>query len=182
MFNIDNLESYIDDALKSWHGSLEDPTNAAMKFFGENGELIDYIAKCMFKPNFNADAEHIISEIGDAWYYWRILSKIYSIDKEYILFNQEETDAMSSSHPNKLAIMAVASSAVYAGATVAQHQDNLFPLEDDDNVKMFLSAWLGVFIPWLEEFKVDFDEMHQFNVNKLGGPTNHGWNPNTQTN
>lgn len=172
MFKIDNLQNYIDDALKSWHGSLVDPLNPAMKFFGENGELVDYLAKCMFKPNFKVDEEHVIAEAGDAWYYWRILAKIHNLTPQFYNDNFEEVESVSVNAP--LALMGASSAAIYA-SICANEVDDL--VENSENVNMFLVMWIDAYVKWLEESGFEFDMIHEYNVKKLGGPTNHGWNP-----
>ena len=172
MFNIDNLESYIQDALNSWHGSLTDPLNPAMKFFGENGELVDYLAKCMFKPNFKIDEEHIIAEAGDGWYYWRLLAKIHGLTPQYYKDNLDEVMAASVNSP--LALMAVSSSAIYASVCATDVDD---VSNNSENINMFLIMWIEAFKQWVEDTGFNFDDIHDYNVKKLSGPTNHGWNP-----
>ena len=180
MFNLDNLQNYIDDALGTWHGSLEDPMNAGMKFFGENGELIDYLAKAMFKPNFKIDDEHIIAEAGDAWYYFRILASMFdlTIDKYNELL--EETEKVS--HNSNLALMGISSGSIFSVCSMDSPQDIK---TNKESVQLFLILWLNSFLRWLDETDINFDYMHNYNVNKLSGSTNHGWKsdePDTKKN
>lgn len=176
-FTFDNWDDYIQDALNTWHGSLEDPTNATMKFIGENGELTDYIAKCMFKPNYVTNHENIISEAGDAWYYFRILSVIYNFNEkiyhEHVMGLEIPT---TSSNVDKLYMMNGTASGI--GVLLSVKNINNTTGEVINVVHNLLSAWLFVFQGWLNGMNIAFDEMHTYNVKKLSGADNHGWNPN----
>ncbi len=174
MFEKEKLPSYIDDALATWHGSLTDPTNACMKFSGENGELVDYVAKIMFKPNFIVDMDKMVAEAGDAWYYFRILLKIFNFNLDDAelpndMYNISPNQDIDSEKLNCLIDMST--DAVFVFSSL--RKDNT-PIHTT-YIKGSMCLWLISFLRWLYLNDIDFDYMHQYNVTKLSGPSNHGW-------
>lgn len=102
--------SPIELSLLTWYDSdhplYKDPEHPTIKLAGEIGELLDLYAKDKFKPGFSwqdckicgkSDTFHVsaeemtgevscyiplvLDELGDIWYYLRILAWIYGFDK-----------------------------------------------------------------------------------------------------
>ena len=73
------------DALKTWYpndGSVpvEEQLNQAMlQLASEAGELVGLWAKSLYKPGRTLDRDMVIDELGDIWYYVRIIAWLYGI-------------------------------------------------------------------------------------------------------
>lgn len=80
-----NWNKAIDKALLTWypvdHYLHLNPHHPLMKIIGEWGELLDDYAKLTYKPNYEFKP---IDELGDIWYYDRILTNIYDLKLVYI--------------------------------------------------------------------------------------------------
>lgn len=97
------MDKATEKALKTWypevHRLYRDPEHPTIKLAGEIGELLDLWAKDRFKPKFSweqckncsdsdcrCDNETlfytplILDELGDIWYYLRILAWMYEIE------------------------------------------------------------------------------------------------------
>ena len=82
MFDFDKS---VEIALKTWYPENHDlHTNSHHplgKLLGEWGELLDDYMKSLYKPNYIFEP---LDELGDVWYYERILSSIYGLELSYI--------------------------------------------------------------------------------------------------
>lgn len=90
MKHLTNIEPEIAKALNTWYDYENymhfTKINPLMGLVGEVGELVDYMKKSAFKPNFTFDRLKFADELGDFWYYFRILTyqangKISNFDK-----------------------------------------------------------------------------------------------------
>lgn len=158
-----NPDAYQQDALATWHGSLTDPRNAALKLFGETGEVVDDFGKAMFKPGYTLPREQAIEELGDAWYYWRILAVINRLPLAFLAV--EPADAKRP-QGYVLSQMGQAAGNIFHRAEAT---GSLLPID--------LLRWSYWFMVLLAQMGLTLDEVHQFNVKKLAGGDNHGWKP-----
>jgi hypothetical protein len=156
-------DDYLRAAVATWHGSLTDPRNAAMKLFGETGELVDDLAKAMYKPGYKLSREQAMEEAGDAWYYWRILAVGNGLRFEWGAVTP--TDSRQTVQ--------------YALAEMGQAAGNIFHLAEVNGavLDIDLLRWVRWFMVLLGQLGLSLDEVHQFNVEKLAGADNHGWKP-----
>ncbi len=168
------IQEYINDALDTWHGG-KDLENPALKFFGENGELTDYIAKWLYKPGFQLDQEHIIAELGDAWYYWRILVNNLGLSKSIqsvindMNINDLYTENLRLS--DCLAEMGCAAGEILYSIIRQKSEDMR-----DHNLENLIT-WFIYFIEALHNLDITLDRIHDYNVIKLNKNKNHGWKP-----
>lgn len=157
-----NPDAYQQDALVTWHGSLTDPRNAAMKLFGETGEVVDDLAKAMYKPGYVLPREQAIEELGDAWYYWRILSVMNR------LTFTAPIDQADLARPGGLVL-----------SQMGQAAGNIFHLAEVSGsiLDIDLLRWRYWFAVLLAQLGFTLNEVHELNYNKLAGGDNHGWKP-----
>lgn len=85
-----DFDEAIEIALKTWYpkddGLHFNPHHPLGKLLGEWGELLDDYMKSLYKPGYIFEPE---DELGDIWYYLRILcyqKKIYPRKIDYIVF------------------------------------------------------------------------------------------------
>ena len=194
----------IELALKTWypvgHELHLDPLHPAMKLCGEAGEILDLIAKNMFKPGFSmwnckyckhAEEEHvneyveinrelfndvisllacksytplILDELGDLWYYIRILA--YQVDKK--LDNRVNVE-----HCTNWKIERVMQNIIEHSAYILDnvlHNDNQFII--GNNLQVVFDFYLGL----LAKLNTDLDTITELNAKKLLGSSDyHGW-------
>jgi len=64
-------------ALETWyppdHPLYKDPEHPLLGLVGEAGEIVDQWKKHRFKPGYQCSREGFLDELGDLWYYLRIL-------------------------------------------------------------------------------------------------------------
>lgn len=174
----------IDKALLTWypkdHPLHLDPLHPAIKLAGEAGELLDLYGKERFKPQFTwwqckncgeasewdcrCDKETlfytplVLDEIGDIWYYIRILA--YQADVKL-----DRSEAMDYSLPKCLAYLDNAAAGVYLGVV--------------EEAKIFSGDLLYTYynlLSLLQKLDVDLEQVTELNYRKLNSePTNHGW-------
>lgn len=79
------MNNHIEISLRTWypkdHPLHFDPIHPAMGLVGEVGEWINKHKKNRFKPDFNFVREDELDELGDIWYYLRILSYQFNVEK-----------------------------------------------------------------------------------------------------
>lgn len=71
-------DRYQQEALRTWppvtHHTHLDMRASVMGLAGESGELCDDIKKLYYKPGASMSNEKLIEELGDVWYYLRIVA------------------------------------------------------------------------------------------------------------
>lgn len=180
-------DKYQELALKSWYHESNplylDPRHPLIKLAGEAGELLDLYGKHEYKPNFswwnckhcdgivdahlpnnnptcNNYTSLVLDELGDWWYYFRIITFIYDrpIDKRenYYFWDIDKL----------LGLMA---------------QNSAVMLNDYLERKQIDGSRLGVlwgcFIPLLAKLDYTLDQLTDLNYRKLNSETTqHGWN------
>jgi hypothetical protein len=178
------MQKAIKKALETWHNpdnplyhGFRHPT---LKLAGEIGELLDLYAKHKFKPRFDwmqckycgnfglahQDPESdcweyvplVLDELGDIWYYLRILAWINDSDITYDYSHCDSTQSL-------IIDMYSQANAVLQG---------IFG-KDRFNVDR-LKIIYGHSIKLLALLDTDIDELTELNYQKLNSePTNHGW-------
>lgn len=171
----------IQKALLTWypeghslHYDLDHPT---MKLAGEAGEILDLYAKHKYKPNFNwwrcrhckeTEGQHklshchytplVLDELGDWWYYWRILAYLSDI-KDY---------------PNRITINDIStllSNLNYASAIIAEAYFDIGRIVTSELFNSF-SYYNGI----LRSLNITLERVTKSNYRKLNSEkTNHGW-------
>lgn len=75
------FDEAIELALRTWypegHELRLNPHHPTGKLLGEWGELLDDYMKSLYKPDYKFDS---VNELGDIWYYVRILAYQFKID------------------------------------------------------------------------------------------------------
>lgn len=170
-------EIVIDDAMETWRGD-GNMLNPAMKFLGETGEMVDYLAKWMFKPNFQGDKETLTAEIGDGWYYWRVITYYNNITEE----DFDNLTPFSSIIENDYSDRTLEESIVeLTDSCAAVVGEVLSPYKKEQTPKtilvMGLIRWLESIMFIMNKMGIEFDDMHNYNYNKLRKNNNHGWSP-----
>ncbi len=86
------MNEAIKTALRTWypknHALHLDPIHPAMGLAGEIGEWVNKRKKDLFKANYEWSDLDEIDELGDKWYYQRILSYQAEIDTAIYTFNE----------------------------------------------------------------------------------------------
>lgn len=88
-------DSYQKLALETWHNK-DVPTNeqinhAMLQLTAEAGEVASLWAKHMYKPGYQVDRDKIINELGDLWYYVRIVAYLFDITTDELTeFNHQK--------------------------------------------------------------------------------------------
>lgn len=171
------------DALNTWHGSLDDPRNAAMNLVGETGEVIRLAHKSEFKPGYHLNRDELVEELGDAWYYWRICTvmrrmtvaqmKATHVAGQLAFDLRVDVISRSDNIFLPLARMSVAASEAWHAAelhgnAVSTHWGIASPDHQ-------LRQWLLYFLGFIKKGAISLEEVHSVNVAKLAGGDNHGW-------
>lgn len=178
------MNNAIEKSLKTWYAKDHplhlDPMHPAIKLAGEAGEILDLYGKNEYKPGFDwwkcvcgySKFDHIwnlstcenytpliLDELGDYWYYLRILSYIYSIEF------QERISENKSSMAILLADMNSISASLYKDAA----HGNKFRAHRLNWCYVYLTGILRL-------LNTTIDELTELNYIKLNSdPTNHGW-------
>ncbi len=75
----------IEYALRTWYQpehdvpEIEQVNQAILQLQSESGELAALWAKHLYKPNRTMTRENVMDELGDVWYYVRIIAYLYDI-------------------------------------------------------------------------------------------------------
>lgn len=82
-------------ALETWHNKdvpkNEQINHAMLQLAAESGEVVKLWAKHLYKPGHEVDRDKIIDELGDLWYYVRIIAYLYDITiDELTEFNHQK--------------------------------------------------------------------------------------------
>lgn len=199
VYKTNPLDDFLPDpaqllAFKTWHGSLLDPRHAAMKLSGETGEVVDDLAKHLYKPGYNLPRATLIEEIGDAWYYWRILGLIRRINTEMARARFTPGQAKiipacrfaepTAAQTTDTFRFALSRLSLYAAAAWSESENMpSIPFSktvppDWSRFDKHLVEWLFYLLVILELLSLSLDEVTLANAAKLSGPDNHGWNPN----
>ena len=148
------IKNAIELALKTWyppdHPLHLNPHHPLGKLLGEWGELLDDFMKLLYKPNYKSN---FTDELGDMWYYIRILSyqqnyepKIFRMEREY--------------SPDKLIAMAI--------KMVCQSFESLKPGSNEFRFNRFaLDESYTVLLLLLDKFGITLDELTERNWQKL---------------
>jgi hypothetical protein len=169
------------------HPLHKDPEHPTIKLAGEIGELLDLYAKDKFKPNFDwmrckncgkcvvlhcfdglgnigcegSDGTYtprVLDELGDIWYYLRILAWIYDFDIEY-----------DYSHLNDTRDLIV--DMYYQAAIIL---NDVFQRSQIDGSR--LRIIYGHLVNLLEQLDFTLEELTELNYYKLNSEeSNHGW-------
>lgn len=173
------MNDAINKALSTWYPKDNplhlDPLHPAIKLAGEAGELLDLYGKHKFKPGFDwMDCKHyvtdnrdgyvplVLDELGDWWYYWRILCYQDSgIAWDTIDYHKPQKQ-------KELKCLRMLS------------ELSLYILNDFDDVGFINTDELGNAFRWfvdlLYTLDVTLDEITELNYLKLNSEsTNHGW-------
>ncbi len=166
-------------ALLTWYQpdnpKYRDPLHPTLKLAGETGELLDLYAKHLFKPDFDwktckackgRDPSHYNhnpvsfaeDELGDIWYYLRILAWIEGTSLKSI-----KSIRVTNELENIIFINMNAARIAYA---TTKDEDNFFRL---DSVYTYLLRILDILNCTLE----DLTELNYHKRNSES--TNHGW-------
>ncbi len=112
-------DQYQHMALETWqsNGKEADLEHAVIKLVGEAGEIMDQWGKHRFKPGYECSREDFLDELGDWWYYARILlwltdtptefvkSKIYKIIPKYNHESKAVLEILFGLHANSSKIL-----------------------------------------------------------------------------
>ena len=70
-------------ALETWHGKdvpkNEQINHAMLQLTAEAGEVVKHWAKHLYKPDHEIDRDIVLDELGDLWYYVRIIAYLFDI-------------------------------------------------------------------------------------------------------
>ena len=70
-------------ALETWHGKdvpkNEQINHAMLQLAAEAGEVVKHWAKHLYKPDHEIDRDIVLDELGDLWYYVRIIAYLFDI-------------------------------------------------------------------------------------------------------
>lgn len=84
-----NWNKMVEMALETWQPGNNPMLHALMGLAGEAGEMIDQYKKYLYKDGFRYSREEFLDELGDFWYYLRIVSHLKGIrfltSQSYIL-------------------------------------------------------------------------------------------------
>ncbi len=176
-------------ALKTWYKPdnplYENPLHPTIKLAGEIGELMDLYGKHKYKPGFDwmnckwcgnialphQNSEHdcweyvpiVLDELGDIWYYLRIMAWIYNVEFEvkFILEPDEKQMFNSIKEIYHFANIILGNLTSFAGELVIQ------------------KALINIFrhlIQILADLDCSLNELTELNYLKLNSDdTNHGW-------
>ncbi len=90
------MNEAIETALKTWypknHKLHFDPIHPAMGLAGEVGEILNKRKKDLFKENYEWSDLDELDELGDIWYYIRILTYQCKIEMTTRSFNEKRLD------------------------------------------------------------------------------------------
>ncbi len=154
-------------ALETWypidHSLHFQYRHPLLKLVGEIGEFIDDWAKADYKPSFEWSREIALDELGDIWYYCRILS--YQIGEP----STSEYGGNSTTSPDLLLSIMITNSAKM--------------LDEFLSIGEWLPKHLRIAIGMLkqllsQEFDCLLDELTDLNYTKLvskSGMGKHGW-------
>ena len=149
------IKNAIELALKTWyppdHPLHNNPHHPLGKLLGEWGELLDDYMKLLYKPNYKSN---FTDELGDIWYYIRILS--YQQDYEPQAFKMVK----EYSSPDKLIVMAIQMACLSFEAL--QPGRNEVPY-----VQSALDTSYAILLLLLDKFGVTLDELTERNWQKL---------------
>ena len=82
-------------ALETWH-NIDVPKNeqinhAMLQLAAEAGEVVKLWAKHLYKPGHEIDRDKVLDELGDLWYYVRIVAYLFDITiDELTEFNHQK--------------------------------------------------------------------------------------------
>ncbi len=89
------MNKSIETALKTWypknHALHFDPIHPAMGLAGEIGEWINLHKKDEFKSGYELSKENEIDELGDIWYYLRILMYQFNFETYMTMYSPPAT-------------------------------------------------------------------------------------------
>ncbi len=95
------MNNHIEIALKTWypknHTLHLDPIHPAMGLAGEVGEILNKRKKDLFKENYEWSDLDELDELGDIWYYIRILSYQLEIGITDHTFKVSDLDVIRAS-------------------------------------------------------------------------------------
>lgn len=82
-------------ALETWHNKdvpkNEQINHAMLQLTAEAGEVVKLWAKHLYKPGHEIDRDKVIDELGDLWYYVRIVAYLFDITiDELTEFNHQK--------------------------------------------------------------------------------------------
>jgi hypothetical protein len=147
-------DNAIELALKTWYPSDHplhlNPHHPLGKLLGEWGELLDDYMKLLYKPNYKP---HFADELGDIWYYIRILSYQQNYEPQAFRMAKEYS-------PDKLIAMAI--TMVCSSFESLQSGKIEFPYR-----KHTLDTSYTVLLILLERIGLTLDELTQLNWQKL---------------
>ena len=88
-------DNYQKLALETWHGKdvpiNEQINHAMLQLAAESGEVVKHWAKHMYKPGHEISRDIVLDELGDLWYYVRIIAYLYDITiDELTQFNYQK--------------------------------------------------------------------------------------------
>jgi hypothetical protein len=148
------MDKAIEFTLKTWyppdHPLHNNPHHPPGKLLGEWGELLDDYMKLLYKPNFKPN---FTDELGDIWYYIRILS--YQQDYEPKVFRMEREYS-----PDMLIAMAI--------SMVCQSFESLQPGSNEVRFAQYaINTSYTVLLLLLESWGLTLDELTERNWQKL---------------
>lgn len=76
-------DEYQQKALETWHNKdvpkNEQINHAMLQLTSEAGEVAKLWAKHLYKPGHEIDRDAVLNELGDLWYYVRIVAYLFDI-------------------------------------------------------------------------------------------------------
>lgn len=94
------MNKAIETVLKTWypknHTLHLDPVHPAMGLAGEVGEILNKQKKALFKEGYEWPKEDELDELGDIWYYIRILTYQCEIEMTKYPYPQKDIDITRS--------------------------------------------------------------------------------------
>lgn len=147
-----DYKEMIDLALATWypknHPLHLDPLHPSMGLVGEIGEWVNKRKKDLFKAEYEFTREDTINEVGDKWYYQRILTYQTNIETANYAFKKTSTHII-------VANMALCAANIWLCA------------ETGKPFKRYLKKhqiWLNTY---LEQLEITLDELTALNWEKL---------------
>lgn len=153
------MNDYQLKALETWyppeHSLYRDLEHPLFGLVGEAGEIVDQWKKHRFKPGYECSRGEFLDELGDLWYYLRILAWIMEVKLESQIFlkNNGTVDILSN--------------LIYWSSTL------LLTRYTSQNQEGYLNRTYTCLLDRLVELDCTLDELTEFNYRKLKG--RHGW-------
>ena len=158
------MDKYTELAMRTWypvaHPLHSHKTPAMLGLIGEAGEVADLIKKFRYKYGTPIDRTRVLEEVGDYWYYLRVVAYLESVSLDAVLF-------VANSNRPRLGkdLEVLAMHLCYESAKLAIDYEKGF-----NQITQCMEVLLAI----LDVFSCTLEELTAVNYNKLAGGR-HGW-------